>query len=518
MKPYKIVDDPDLVDEPPILPQELKDQLEDLYDRVTKGKQSVKHRLDKLCKRFPAVPMLWNFQVIWHEQNQKTQKAREINDQLFENFPDYLYARVQKASYLISEYNLEEACTLLGGSSLDLSTLYPNRSSFHISEFRAYTRAAVQYLAASRQFDEAETYIKNLKFAKDDMDFLDQLYSVIKIEEERIEMQQLAASLKNRKSASTEPDELLEPSSVFGPLNDQFYYLYDDSLWDIESEQLQFDIETNLAPLLEELHYILEKATQTTAPLADESAWGPETLHATLILGYLDAEKEFDGLLRLLSRPEEIVDFWLGDYVTDIIATYFQQPTELLLQKAVQFVTRPLVTEYPKSAVLESLNMMVLADPSYREKVTEALGEMMEAFYTERENPDLMDPEVVGFLVATALDIRADSLLPLIEKLFKENLVALEIAGDFEEVKRAFTDDETRYSPFKIHTTVFDHLKALGSFHNGDSDDDDDFDDFDDDFFSTEGAIHPQKMYHNTPRNAPCPCGSGKKYKRCHGK
>ena len=23
--------------------------------------------------------------------------------------------------------------------------------------------------------------------------------------------------------------------------------------------------------------------------------------------------------------------------------------------------------------------------------------------------------------------------------------------------------------------------------------------------------------YAGTPRNAPCPCGSGKKYKRCHG-
>ncbi|NDA54110.1 MAG: hypothetical protein EBX87_03950 [Actinobacteria bacterium] len=22
----------------------------------------------------------------------------------------------------------------------------------------------------------------------------------------------------------------------------------------------------------------------------------------------------------------------------------------------------------------------------------------------------------------------------------------------------------------------------------------------------------------NTPRNAPCPCGSGKKYKLCHGR
>ncbi|MGB2840508.1 MAG: SEC-C metal-binding domain-containing protein [Actinomycetes bacterium] len=23
--------------------------------------------------------------------------------------------------------------------------------------------------------------------------------------------------------------------------------------------------------------------------------------------------------------------------------------------------------------------------------------------------------------------------------------------------------------------------------------------------------------YAGTPRNAPCPCGSGKKYKKCHG-
>ncbi len=25
------------------------------------------------------------------------------------------------------------------------------------------------------------------------------------------------------------------------------------------------------------------------------------------------------------------------------------------------------------------------------------------------------------------------------------------------------------------------------------------------------------KTWNNTPRNAPCPCGSGKKYKHCHG-
>ena len=26
------------------------------------------------------------------------------------------------------------------------------------------------------------------------------------------------------------------------------------------------------------------------------------------------------------------------------------------------------------------------------------------------------------------------------------------------------------------------------------------------------------RIFPGTPRNAPCPCGSGEKYKRCHGK
>jgi preprotein translocase subunit SecA len=33
-------------------------------------------------------------------------------------------------------------------------------------------------------------------------------------------------------------------------------------------------------------------------------------------------------------------------------------------------------------------------------------------------------------------------------------------------------------------------------------------------------AIDPADptTWKSTPRNAPCPCGSGKKYKHCHGK
>jgi uncharacterized protein YecA (UPF0149 family) len=32
-----------------------------------------------------------------------------------------------------------------------------------------------------------------------------------------------------------------------------------------------------------------------------------------------------------------------------------------------------------------------------------------------------------------------------------------------------------------------------------------------------EESFKPEKIYQGTPRNAPCPCGSGKKFKKCHG-
>ena len=34
---------------------------------------------------------------------------------------------------------------------------------------------------------------------------------------------------------------------------------------------------------------------------------------------------------------------------------------------------------------------------------------------------------------------------------------------------------------------------------------------------AVSGASDPA-AWANTPRNAPCPCGSGQKYKHCHGK
>jgi preprotein translocase subunit SecA len=35
---------------------------------------------------------------------------------------------------------------------------------------------------------------------------------------------------------------------------------------------------------------------------------------------------------------------------------------------------------------------------------------------------------------------------------------------------------------------------------------------------NSEGVVIEQARSDKIPRNAPCPCGSGKKYKQCHGR
>jgi preprotein translocase subunit SecA len=38
-----------------------------------------------------------------------------------------------------------------------------------------------------------------------------------------------------------------------------------------------------------------------------------------------------------------------------------------------------------------------------------------------------------------------------------------------------------------------------------------------DDADAANAGAAPQARSEKVPRNAPCPCGSGKKYKKCHG-
>lgn len=190
-----------------------------------------------------------------------------------------------------------------------------------------------------------------------------------------------------------------------------------------------------------------------------------------------------------------------------------------------------------KNVMLEALKIMADADNSYHSKITELIKELMITLREQKDNPELMDAELMAFVVGAAVDIRAVTLMPLIGELYADGLVSETIEGDFEEVKRAMLRDNI-LKPYKIYSNVLEHINALNKnrnnndftgeeSENAEEDwEDQDFDekDFADDWDDEEpyNSIPVTKRapgnYSGTSLNAPCPCGSGKKYKRCHGK
>ncbi len=543
MKNYTVVYDPVDTGEKRV-PDELQTLVNEIYHKAQKGKPSIKKKLDKLLRRYPEVPSLWNHLTTWYEATGDMERAKQVNDELFKRFPNYLFGIVNKAVFEALDGNFEEAHRLLGNGELDISDLYPERKTFHITEVTAYINAAVRYLAASGQFDEARAYIEKIKKENFSRDFVWQLETTVRMHYDQLMERRWKEAEEEEKQAieRTEPATPQE-EALLTPQNIKYRYLYEGDVWQLDTNRLATDLCEDAEGLMAELHYIMRRAMEVMVYSHDEYDQTPAVLHAALILAYADPQKNFESFLQLLREPAEYVESFLSDCDVDIIDAYFSHPSDQLLQEVKAFISEPLVPVTFKNALLESLKIIVATDAGYLPKITSLLEALMIAFREQKDNPELMDSDVMAFMVSAAVDIKATSLLPLIEQLYAAHLVSFTVEGDFEEARKAMMEEDDP-DPHTIYANAIEHIKALGSGRNGldfeDMDFEDDLEEDDDEDYPggfekyypgdhsdedqyvrhpfTRPAPDASNNYAGTSRNAPCPCGSGKKYKRCHGK
>lgn len=523
------------------VPVELQPQVDEIYYRAQKGDLSIKKKLEKLLRNYPDVPSLWNHLTVWYEATGNMQRAKQVNDELFERFPNYLFAIVNKAIFEIILYgNVEEAYRLLGNGELDISTLYPERKTFHITEVTAYINAAVHYLAATGRFDEAGAYIEKIKRENFKRDFVSQLESVVRIHHDQL-MEKRWKEADEKEKEAIERTEPTTPQSeaLLTPQNTKYLYLYEGDIWQLDTNRLETDLQNDAEGLIAELHYIMRRAREVMVYTHDEYDETSVVIHAALILAYADPQKNLESFLQLLHEPAKYVDALLSDWDEDIIAVYFSHPSDQLLKEVKAFISEPLIPVTFKNMLLESLKIIVATDAGYLPKITSLLEALMIAFREQKDNPELMDSGVMAFMVSAAVDIKATSLLPLIEQLYAAQLVSFTVGGDFEDTKKAMMEEDGP-DPHTTYANAIEHIKALKEKSNDpgfeDMDFEEDFeDDYEDDFEEDFEEDYPDEdqysglpftrpvpdasnNYAGTPRNAPCPCGSGKKYKRCHGK
>lgn len=215
----------------------------------------------------------------------------------------------------------------------------------------------------------------------------------------------------------------------------------------------------------------------------DDDYWVP--LHAWRALKALMPA----GLELLISGLNLVCeDEWAQDEIPEVIAAARNAAIEPLAG----FIMQADNEVQARFLAIDALAQVGKTNSSLRAKAIGRLTECLQASAAA-------ESELNGYLIAQLIDLKAADSLPVITAAFAEERVAVSISGDLEDVEIGLGVRTERSTPRPDY-----HAKA------GDSDETDQHD--------AEEMPRMEPVRRETPkvgRNEPCPCGSGRKFKKC---
>jgi hypothetical protein len=201
-------------------------------------------------------------------------------------------------------------------------------------------------------------------------------------------------------------------------------------------------------------------------------AWAP--LHAWRLLGILRAK---EAIRPIISRLDEIFnDDWASEELPKVLGLIGEDCIEPLSKYI-----------YDKSksenAIINAMHALQQVGENYPDKK----DEIIKIFSDYLDNASAKYPDLNGFAVLYLVELKADGAIDSIQRAFERNIVEIGIVGDLEDVEIALGLRLFRSTPKPRYN------KQLTA--------------------PPQPDISTGKV--KIGRNDPCPCGSGKKYKKC---
>lgn len=246
-----------------------------------------------------------------------------------------------------------------------------------------------------------------------------------------------------------------------------------------------------------------EKYKKEEAQLKENFEWF-FVLHALFLLAELEAEKSLPKILELLSQDYEVLDFWMGDLLTEDVRHVICKLGKNQLGKLEDFLKDKSNTEFVRAEVSSGLVQIVLNNPEKRNEILEIYRDIL----VTEDNIDLL-----GLIICDILNFNGWELKEEIYQAFEQGKVNEMIVNRkniYFDKKRCKT--KKNWNIFKQYDEYRNSFLGENSPHNPRDD---------------KEVKQVGKFFENKPqprrvekigRNEPCPCGSGVKYKKCCGK
>ncbi len=543
---FKITDDPFYFDAKYGLNQEIRGHLGAIYPETFKGNKTTITHLERLCAKYPMIPYFKNFLGITYKAAGWKSKAEEIFKWTLKTHPEFLYARINRAVIYL-EKGQEKKVPHLLGKTFNLAELYPEREEFHENEVLSYHQVSISYFLAINDFESAENRMEKMNEINPESPLTLEARQEIMMHNMETNPLRFAADRAKKISVpnrgyrkETQTDQ--KPKFTH-PEIEQLYQFGFDIPEEVILELLELPHES----LIDDLEKVIDDAINRFEYFKDEvdqNGWDDSkynfSLHAIFLLAELGSEKSLEAIFELLRQGDQFLDFWysfdLEIYVRFPIAKLAINNTDALKE----FVEEPNNCAAARNIPVSALDIIGSIDPDCRDKVSEIFKELLQFHLDRLDDTTVIDSELLSFLVWSCIDIGEVNLLPLIKPLYERNLIHELMVGTYNDVAKSIKETTPYYESF--YYSIMDHYEHLESVYTGvrgqfanDSNIFDDqlfeslflsskinspieFDEDDDDWFDFDDRkpFLPEKNPHkDIGRNDPCPCGSGKKYKRC---
>ena len=223
-------------------------------------------------------------------------------------------------------------------------------------------------------------------------------------------------------------------------------------------------------------------ATLNRADTDSSEVWAP--MHAWRALGQLGLEDAVAPLLDFLRTSEN------DDVVSQELPVVFGMIGPSAVPHIAAFLSDRSHPTTPVATAMASLRQIVARHPECRDDCVGTLARVLEPHAAS-------DTSTNGFAVWTLIDLAAVEAIDAIRDAFQRQAVDLSLVGDVEDVEIALglrKRRTTRAPRYHIgFPDLLDQPEAGGIQH--------------------DTRVSPQGG--KVGRNDPCPCGSGKKYKKC---
>ena len=144
------------------LPEAVDEGIDEFTNLIERGSpQLAIARLNILMAQYPSVPILHSLLNYGYMKTHEVDKLERGVKEAYRLFPDYLIIRMDMAHHYILTGEFEKAVEVLG-KDYDLQALYPNRKSFHITEFMNFYNEVITLLFAKGELKKAKKFLKGL--------------------------------------------------------------------------------------------------------------------------------------------------------------------------------------------------------------------------------------------------------------------------------------------------------------------------------------------------------------------